>query len=70
MDRGIGVVRTLAQALPVLEHLHEEMPKRRGRLLRLADWFKPAPNANDTLPHNPRLTRPLAERPRPEKTEG
>jgi len=66
MNRGIGVVPTLAQALPVLEHLHEEMPKRRGRLLRLADWFKPAQNANHTLPHNPRLTQPLPERTRPQ----
>ena len=59
LNRGIGVVSTLADALPVLEHLHDEMPKRRGRLLRLADWFKPATNPADTLPHNPRLLRPL-----------
>ena len=62
-NRGIGVVSTLAEALAVLERLHEELPKRRGRLLRLADWFKPTPGAADTLPHNPRLTRPLGDGP-------
>ena len=59
MNRGIGVVPTLADALGVLERLHDEIPKRRGRLLRLADWFKPSGPATDTLPHNPRLLRPL-----------
>jgi hypothetical protein len=58
-DRGIGVVTTLADALPVLEGLHELLPARRGRLLRLADWF--SPKTAETLPHNPRTVRPLPE---------
>ena len=63
LNRGIGVVSTLRDALPVLERLHDEMPKRRGRLLRLTDWFKPAPAPGDTLPHNPRVLRPLTDAP-------
>jgi len=58
LDRGIGVVPTLADALGVLEHLHEILPSRRGRLMRLADWFSPAASG-ETLPHNPRVIRPL-----------
>lgn len=57
-DRGIGVVQNLAEAIPVLERLQEIVPARRGRLLRLADWFSPKP-ADTTLPHNPRTSRPL-----------
>jgi hypothetical protein len=60
-NRGIGVVATLAQLLPVLERLHDDLPKRRGRMLRLADWFKPAPDPADILPHNPRLLRPVPD---------
>lgn len=56
-ERGIGVVHSLAETLPVLERLHDVLPARRGRLLRLADWF--APKAEDTLPLNPREVRPL-----------
>lgn len=58
LDRGIGVVPTLAEAIGVLERLHELLPGRRGRLMRLADWFKPA-DSGDMLPLNPRVTRPL-----------
>jgi hypothetical protein len=56
-DRGIGVVSSLAEALPVLERLNDLLPARRGRLLRLADWF--SPRADETLPQNPRAVRPL-----------
>jgi hypothetical protein len=58
MDRGIGVVPNLAEALTVIERLHELLPTRRGRLLRLADWFMSA-EEGDVLPHNPRIVRPL-----------
>lgn len=61
-NRGIGVASTLKETIPVLEHLHDQLPKRRGRLLRLTDWFKPAPEHGDTLPHNPRDLRPLPEK--------
>jgi len=57
-DRGIGVVSTFADALVVIEHLHEVMPSRRGRLLRLADWFWTTPPAQG-LPQNPRVERPI-----------
>lgn len=58
IDRGIGVVTTLGEALAVLERLHDLLPSRRGRLLRLADWFMSA-EEGDALPHNPRIVRPL-----------
>lgn len=59
-DRGIGVVSTVAEAIAVIEHLYELLPARRGRLLRLTDWFKPA--SGQTLPHNPRTGRPIPPR--------
>jgi hypothetical protein len=58
IDRGIGVVATFAEALVVLERLHDLLPGRRGRLMRLGDWFMPA-GPDRRLPHNPRVTRPL-----------
>jgi hypothetical protein len=58
-DRGIGVVSSLTEALPVLERLHDLLPARRGRLLRLADWF--SPRSDHTLPQNPRAIRPLPD---------
>jgi hypothetical protein len=56
--RGIGVVHTLNEAIGVLERLHDILPSRRGRLMRLADWFRPSAEG-ESLPHNPRLIRPL-----------
>ena len=58
IDRGIGVVPNLAEALVVIERLNELLPARRGRLVRLADWFRPA-EKEETLPLNPRIVRPL-----------
>jgi len=58
IDRGIGVVGTLAEAISVIERLHDVIPHRRGRLLRLAEWFRPAAEPC-TLPHNPRAVRPI-----------
>jgi hypothetical protein len=57
-DRGIGVVQTFADALVIVERLHDVIARRRGRLLRLADWFWTTPPA-DGLPRNPRLERPV-----------
>ena len=37
--RGIGVVPTLRQALDAVERLDELLSTRRGRLVRLTDWF-------------------------------
>lgn len=58
-DRGIGVVETLADAVSVLERLHERLPSRRGRLLRLADWFAGPPAPGEALPSDPRAERPV-----------
>ena len=57
-NRGIGVVSTLAEALTVIERLHEVLPQKRGRLMRLAEWFTPAEEMQ-TLPANPRAIRPV-----------
>jgi hypothetical protein len=59
MERGIGVVHSLAEAMEVLLHLHELMPGRRGRLNRLADWFFRREAPSHILPLNPRSERPL-----------
>jgi len=57
-NRGIGVVSTLAEAITVLDRLQEVLPQKRGRLLRLSDWFSPAEEMQ-TLPANPRAIRPV-----------
>jgi hypothetical protein len=57
-SRGIGVVSTLADALGVIERLQDLLPQKRGRLLRLADWFSPRSEAPG-LPQDPRAVRPI-----------
>jgi hypothetical protein len=56
--RGIGVVSTLAEALGVVERLQEVLPQKRGRLLRLTEWFSPSAETQ-SLPLNPRTVRPI-----------
>jgi len=58
-DRGIGVVTSLAEALPAVVRLQEILPTRIGKPLRLMDWFTKKPEA--PLPLNPRLERPLPD---------
>ena len=57
-SRGIGVVTTLADALGVVERLQDLIPQKRGRLLRLSEWFTPNAEVH-TLPENPRAVRPI-----------
>jgi hypothetical protein len=57
-SRGIGVVPNLSEALTVIERLHDVLPQKRGRLMRLAEWFTPAAEMQ-TLPANPRAVRPV-----------
>ena len=54
--RGIGVVPTLGQALDAVERLDELLATRRGRLVRLTDWFQVKKDPK-TLPHDPRRGR-------------
>ena len=54
--RGIGVVPSLGQALDAVERLAELLTIRKGRLVRLADWFQPKKDS-PTLPHDPRTGR-------------
>jgi hypothetical protein len=55
--RGIGVVPSLTQALDAVERLAELLTVRKGRLVRLADWFQ-AKKDSPGLPHDPRSRRP------------
>ena len=57
-SRGIGVVATLADAIGVIERLQDLIPQKRGRLLRLTEWFTPNTEVQ-TLPQNPRSVRPI-----------
>ena len=57
-NRGIGVVSTMSEAITVLERLHDVLPQKRGRLMRLSEWFAPAEEMQ-TLPANPRGVRPI-----------
>jgi hypothetical protein len=54
--RGIGVVSTLAQGLDAIERLQELLPTRRGRLVRLTDWFQ-VKKEPPSLPYDPRQRR-------------
>lgn len=58
-SRGIGVVSTLADAIGVIERLQDLLPQKRGRLLRLTEWFSPNTAEVQTLPQNPRAVRPV-----------
>jgi hypothetical protein len=58
LNRGIGVVSTLSEAVTVFERLQDVLPEKRGRLMRLSDWFS-SPTESETLPHNPRAVRPV-----------
>jgi hypothetical protein len=55
--RGIGVVDSLSQGLDAIERLDELLTTRRGRLVRLGDWFQPKKDAAPRLPHDPRHRR-------------
>ena len=55
--RGVGVVATFAEALDAIERLEVLLSNRRGRLVRLADWFQPKKDGPQ-LPHDPRGIRP------------
>jgi hypothetical protein len=58
-DRGIAVVASLAEALPLVVRLEEVLPTRIGKPLRLLDWF--TKKREETLPLNPRGERPLPD---------
>lgn len=58
LNRGIGVVANLSEAITVFERLHDVIPQKRGRMTRLADWFTGVSEAQP-LPPNPRDVRPV-----------
>lgn len=55
--RGVGVVTSFAEALDAIERLEELLVSRRGRLVRLSDWFQPRKGTSATLPYDPRTGR-------------
>ncbi len=61
LDRGVGVVSSLAETMPILLELHQLIRGQRGRMIRLSEWFRP--KADDTLPHSPRVVRPIPSAP-------
>ena len=61
IDRGVGVVESLEETLPILLQLHELILNQRGRMIRLSEWFRP--KVTDTLPQNPRVVRPVPDEP-------
>jgi hypothetical protein len=61
IDRGVGVVSSLAETLPILLQVHELFQNQRGKMIRLSEWFRP--KTTETLPQNPRFTRPLPDEP-------
>jgi hypothetical protein len=54
--RGVGVVSTFSEALDAIERLDQLLSTRRGRLVRLTDWFQVRKEAPQ-LPHDPRGQR-------------
>jgi hypothetical protein len=61
MNRGIGVVATLREAIDVLERLQDVISSRRGRLLRLIDWLPGGRKDEPELPLDPRTGRPVRD---------
>jgi hypothetical protein len=58
VNRGIGVVESLEEALDVLERAQDVIVERRGRLNRLVDWFQTSTGRDDALPLKPMVPRP------------
>jgi hypothetical protein len=57
IGRGIGVVASLEETLTIFQRLQDVIPQRRGRLLRLIDWFPGARRKEEPVPLDPRETR-------------
>lgn len=72
-SRGIGVVSSLEEAIGVVERLHQVLPKRRGKLLRLSDWFGnvgvDAPMLAP-VPNRPSLSEPVPSSSSPQPPPG
>jgi hypothetical protein len=57
-NRGIGVVPTLFEAIAIFERLERVLPQKRGRFLRLNEWFSSGTDVQK-LPHEPRSGHPI-----------
>jgi len=60
-ERGIGVTHRLDEVIEVMVQLQEFLPRNRGVVMRLADWFLRKEPESHVLPMNPRASRPLPE---------
>jgi hypothetical protein len=58
LGRGIAVVPTLREAVGAVLGLEEALRANRGRVARLAEWFRPK-EEDERLPVNPRGSLPL-----------
>lgn len=63
-DRGIGVVHSLVEVIDVLLQLQDILPQKRGRSVRLAEWFLRREPESHLLPMNPRAGRPIPPTPK------
>jgi hypothetical protein len=59
-SRGIGVVSSLEEALDVVERLQQVLVEKRGRLVRLSEWFSIPRKEPRHLPLDPRAARAKA----------
>ena len=62
-DRGIGVVYRLQEVIDVLLQLQDILPRKRGTVMRLAEWFSSKEAPSHVLPMNPRASRPIPPHP-------
>jgi hypothetical protein len=58
-DHGIGVVSRLEDTIDVLLELQDILPQRRGKAMRLAEWFFRKEPEAPVLPMNGRASRPI-----------
>ena len=58
-QRGIGILRQLDETIDMMLQLHEVLPQKRGKPMRLADWFRRREPPGQVLPMNPRRSRPI-----------
>lgn len=67
IERGVGVVHSLAEVVDVLLQLQDILPQKRGRSVRLAEWFSKREPESQLLPMNPRARRPVPPQEKDEK---
>jgi hypothetical protein len=72
IERGVGVVHRLEEAIEVVLQLQDFLPEKRGVVMRLADWFRKRESESEghVLPLHPRETRRVPPRTKPSAGPG